>query len=396
MSFVKQLEGLQRSSGNLKKQLLREALKDDAVQWFFYNAVSPFVHFNFSLALRDMKASGAKETPDDNLVELVEKILTGVHTGRRAKQLLVQELGGYTPACQKYICNMVNKAPRLGVGPGTLAEVAPGLIPEFKVPLAYPIQWERVTYPCLVSPKIDGLRCIYERGELFSRKGNRIQGLQWLIDRLKAVVPDGVTRLDGEIVAPGANFDEISGKLRSFNETPDAHYYIFDMVLTDSRPLYTREAALTTWYNGLSMDGIRGFSPLTSVTCQNEAQVLHEFDKALAEGLEGVMVKAEGSVYYTGRKYFWQKVKKSDSVDLPVVGVELGKGKYDGMVGALVCQLPNGNMTHVGTGLNDNQRATWAADPSLIVGKCVEVEFMEHSSKGVLRHPRLKQVRGDK
>lgn len=108
------------------------------------------------------------------------------------------------------------------------------------------------------------------------------------------------------------------------------------------------------------------------------------------------MVKGDCSPYYDGRTYHWQKVKKSDSIDLRVVGWEPGEGKYQDMVGALKCELPNGQISYVGSGLKDDQRAKWAEDPTLILGKYVEVEFMEQSSKGVLRHPRLKCVRGDK
>lgn len=399
MSFTSDLMMLANTGGGYRKQgALKSIWPDENIQWFFYQAMSPYIHFNMTMKMNDIIGEGDKEDPEEALIMLIDRVQSGDLRGTIAKRELKKELSKYTVDFQRLIHRMINKELRMGVGPAVVNKVAPGFLPEFMVPLAHRVEWRKVAYPCLVSPKVDGLRCIYQDGQLLSRKGKPIQGLTWLAKRLATCIPTNLKRLDGEIVAPGANFDEISGKLRSFNETPDAHYYLFDMVLENQGlPLYKRQTLLTSWTASITpAEGHLGFSALPNTTCHTEDQVLEKFDEALREGFEGVMVKGDCSPYYDGRTYYWQKVKKSDSIDLRVVGWEPGEGKYQDMVGALKCELPNGQISYVGSGLKDDQRAKWAEDPTLILGKYVEVEFMEQSSKGVLRHPRLKCVRGDK
>lgn len=395
MTFVEKLNAIKNAGGGYRRISTLKAYWDDPdIQWFFYQGLSPFVHFSITLTSKDLSLGGPLEDPRAELIELLDSIATGQLKGTQAKRKLKSELSGYTHDMQRYITAMVNKTLRIGVGPGTIEKIAPGFLPKFSVPLAHPVDWAKVDYPCIVSPKIDGLRCVYEDGVLYSRNGKELQGLDWLKSRLAYAVRDTeIKRLDGEIIAPGQHFDEISGKLRSFNENKDAHYYIFDIVVDATVPLYTRMAAMAMW---ATRNRASGFSVLNNVTCFTQEEVFRQYDKALASGFEGVMVKGYSSCYFDGRSYDWQKVKKHDTLDLPVIGIEDGEGRLEGLVGALVCQLPNGKTTKVGTGLSDAQRRLWMQGPSNIIGKTVEVEFMEYSSKGVLRHPRLKCVRGDK
>lgn len=395
MSFMDKLNSIKNAGGgNSRIRAVKATWEDPNIQWFFYQGLSPYIHFNMTMTSKDVVGSGKLVEPQPKLIEMLEKIASGELTGRYAKRALKDELAKYTVDFQLYIHSMVNKALRIGVKEGTIEKIAPGFLPIFQLPLAYPVEWARVEYPVLVSPKVDGLRCIYERGKLFTRKGNEIQGLDWLIKKLDAATANyNFKRLDGEIVAPGSNFDEISGKLRSFNETPNAHYYVFDAVVDESVPFNARTTALVSWAH---LESTNGFSALPSVTCMCQEEVYAQYDRAIKSGFEGVMIKSYSGCYYNGRSYEWQKVKKHETLDLTVVGIEEGKGRLSTMVGSLICQLPNGLTTRVGTGLSDAQRLLWAQGPSNIIGKTVEVEFMEQSSKGVLRHPRLKCVRGDK
>lgn len=47
-------------------------------------------------------------------------------------------------------------------------------------------------------------------------------------------------------------------------------------------------------------------------------------------------------------------------------------------------------------GMSHADLEAWASDPSLIVGKIVEVEAMNITPLGYLREPRMKSVREDK
>lgn len=77
-----------------------------------------------------------------------------------------------------------------------------------------------------------------------------------------------------------------------------------------------------------------------------------------------------------------------------VLATEPGKGKYSGVVGALVVKGPSGPVkVNAGT---DKQRKEWAENPFAIVDKIVEVYCLGFTASGSLREPTLGEIRFDK
>ena len=390
--------------GRAKAAAVQGFIHDEDFRWYWLNALSPYIHFNLTLTMRDLPVSGLLTSPSDELVELLDKIQSGQVSGSQAKRQLKTVLASHTMGLQRFLVGMINKEPRLGISIGGIQAADPGLVPVFQLPLApaKEIEWHKVIYPCLVSPKIDGLRCVYENGVLRSRGGNEFQGLTWL-QKAVQVFQDKeprLIRLDGEITAQGQHFDEISGKLRSFQETHDAHYNIFDMVVDFDEPLEARIRRLHELTVAVQQEAGQqpdGWTYVPNYLCKGRDDVTRVYMENLNDGYEGVMVKDAKSVYFTGRKADWQKLKPSHTIDLTVTGVNYGSAESTiaGQVAALVCKGAGFEVT-VGSGLSDSQRRTWSESPDLIVGKTIEVKFMERSSQGSLRHPRLIQVRGDK
>lgn len=84
----------------------------------------------------------------------------------------------------------------------------------------------------------------------------------------------------------------------------------------------------------------------------------------------------------------WLKVKAVVTHDLIVTGIKLGKGRLEGKIGGLVT-----DKCIVGSGLTDELRSL---DGSYWLGKTIEVEAMEETDSGKLRHPRFIRIREDK
>lgn len=114
-------------------------------------------------------------------------------------------------------------------------------------------------------------------------------------------------------------------------------------------------------------------------------------------GGEGVVAVPCDAPYQAGkRNVSMVKLKKGVSYDLLVVNIQEGKGKFERMVGNLVCQDRNGKIINVGSGLTETERKAWYKKPEGIIGKIVTISAMEVSTKGVLREPRFKEIRHDK
>jgi bifunctional non-homologous end joining protein LigD len=149
------------------------------------------------------------------------------------------------------------------------------------------------------------------------------------------------------------------------------------------------------------------------------------FYKSVTEnGGEGIVMKKMDAKYKEDtRSKSWLKVKKFQTDDCVVLGLATGENKYSHLFGALVVgQYINGKMQVVArvSGMTDvirNELNTMVrslpSDVSLgdafwkgPTGKdvfhkiapkmVVEVEFMERTTSGKMRHPRFVRVRDDK
>lgn len=136
---------------------------------------------------------------------------------------------------------------------------------------------------------------------------------------------------------------------------------------------------------------------------ESDKDVADYYSECRAKGLEGVMVKEPKHLYRRKRDNAWMKIKAEESVDVPVVGIQEGTGKYENMMGALLIDF-NGVIVNIGTGFSDEQRESfWLAylddienETNSIVGRLVEVEYHETTPDGSLRHPRFVRFRDDK
>lgn len=364
-------------------------------------AFDPYITFGVSEGtLKRRYESGEMDSWTPEMVTFFYRLGTGSYTPTEASRIIRDMMPLLTSRLQMVTINMLNKTPRIGVSADTICKGFPGLKlwEQFLLPLAYPRDGKHDIWPCLVQPKIDGLRCKVIGDIPYTRKGHPIIGLESIIASIQTFRQhlniEGIN-FDGEIVAPGESFDEISGKIRSFESVPDAHYYIFDFDGSDEL-LAKRASILNTWKLLLEGLGIQNVSIVDSRMCMSPEEMLRYFSEYRSWGFEGLMIKDLDSSYYTGRKWHWQKMKPYDTVDCIVTGVLEGEGKFSDSVGSLVAMTPSGTEIRVGSGLTDVQRATWWEHKDTILNKTIEVGYMESSSKNKLRHPRLIRVRGDK
>ena len=89
----------------------------------------------------------------------------------------------------------------------------------------------------------------------------------------------------------------------------------------------------------------------------------------------------------------WRKLKPFKSIDLIITGVVPGKGKYDGLVGALVASTYEGHEVANVAGFTDDERLLLSESD---IGKVIEVKYQLVGSGGRLRHPNFLRFREDK
>lgn len=239
--------------------------------------------------------------------------------------------------------------------------------------------------------------------ELVSRTGEPVLSCDHIKSALRGRLRGKV--LFGEVWVPGTEHRAISGAFRRHSAQPHLLYMAFDMVpleyflIGEYPKRYAERSQLLRQLVDL-VDHPSVHLPVVHRTADPalDAKELaahpdDAYDGLVAKYLNGHWVAG------AGRDGAVVKVKDSVTYDLEVIGVEEGKGKHAGRLGALVLRYKDGKELRVGTGFSDFQREAWweaVNIPGEIIGRIVEIVGLGDSKKGSIREPRFIQIRFDK
>jgi len=248
-------------------------------------------------------------------------------------------------------------------------------------------------YPWLVSEKLDGIRAVWTGTNFYTRNKKIVHAPAWF----KAAMPQGRS-YDGELFAGRGKFRQVSSTVRKLvpvdDEWKSIQYVIFDRPVADGKPFVQvleenlkKELLGQTKYVRL----IKQY-PVRSL-----AEVGRLHDALVAKGAEGLMLRRADVGYAYKRTDAVLKVKAFSDAEAEVVGYELGKGKYAGQLGSLLCSWTKASAAvtfGVGTGFTDDERRRYKA--LFPLGTSVTVQFMEiDANSGRPRHPVFKGIRTD-
>ena len=274
----------------------------------------------------------------------------------------------------------------------------------FKPMLASPAETDKLKFPLLASPKLDGVRAIVRDGVVLSRSLKPIPNLhvQSLFSEFEY--------FDGElIVGPPTSktcyTDTVSGVMRVTGE-PDVRFYVFDHVCDYAEPYLRRVREITGMLQ-------KHWQFVAHTPVDNLDQLDAYEQVCLAQGYEGVMLRDPQGKYKFGRSTAKEglllKVKRFTDSEFEVVGYEermhngneatineLGRTKRSshaagksglGDLGALVLQ-GDGFTFNCGTGFDDATRKDlWAIRDRGLIGRIAKIKHFEVGAKVAPRHP---------
>jgi DNA ligase D-like protein (predicted ligase) len=259
--------------------------------------------------------------------------------------------------------------------------------------------------------KLDGIRLLaFKKGrdvQLFSR--NQLEQHNPAIADAIAELPHRDLILDGEVTGVWG-----PASTREADKPRGLAYHVFDVLWIDGRavmslPLDERRALLKT---------LPLRAPLRRVASLDDEK---PWERACAEGWEGVIAKRRDSVYEHRRSPNWLKMKCEASQELVVGGFTDPQGARVGLGALLVGYFEGDDLVFagkVGTGFDTKMlvdlrakldrieidkppftkatglprlRAHWVK-PQIVV----QVAFIEWTVHDKLRHPRLLGIRTDK
>ena len=232
-----------------------------------------------------------------------------------------------------------------------------------------------------LSEKLDGMRCVWDGTELWTRNGKKIHAPRSLVDAL----PHDFT-LDGELFLGRGKFQDLMSIVNSGSTHPSwsrVKYAVFDSP-TAPGDFLTRLAAIHAALVPSNCTYI-----LEHTVCTGSAHAFAELDAVIARGGEGIMLRNPKAPYESGRSKNLLKFKRTLDAEARIIGIENGKGKNAGRMGALKClMIPEGKEFKIGTGFTDAQR-----DRHPPIGSIVTYKYQELTKAGLPRFPVFDRVR---
>lgn len=264
-------------------------------------------------------------------------------------------------------------------------------------------------YPLLASIKLDGIRAVVRDGVLLSRSLKPIPNryVQSILGR-----PE-FNGLDGELMVNGT-FQAVTSAFMSEDGEPDFYYAVFDNTQNPGLPFAIRLATLDQFPTSPHLRKV------VQVDVRSASELQAVYERALAEGHEGIMVRSLEGRYKHGRSTLREgillKWKPFADSEATVVGFEermhngneattnaLGRTERSshqanlvpmGTLGALVCSNQAkwpGVTFNVGTGFDDATRAKIWANRSGYIGATIRFKFQ---AIGTVDKPRIPVFEG--
>jgi DNA ligase-1 len=277
-----------------------------------------------------------------------------------------------------------------------LGGIAPMLAPS-KI---WPIFANKMRFPVFVQPKLDGTRLIAilkdGRCTLWSRTQKPVYSLPHIIEEIGTRFgPLGDFIFDGEAYNTEYrdSFEDLVSIIRQAepadNHT-EVHYHIYDLPSCEAGFL-TRSKKIQE----LLQEDSQFLKIVPTYVAHNQADIDALHIKNVEAGYEGSMIRNDGLYEQGKHSYNLQKLKNWMEDEYEIVGVEEGRGKDAGTVGAFVCNLGGATFKARLKATYDRRRELFNK-PELWQGFSLTVKYQNLSADGVPRFPIGKGLRKGK
>lgn len=260
------------------------------------------------------------------------------------------------------------------------AVYAASALPE--ILLAYPYQPGLDVQHYLVSEKLDGIRAIWDGQQLTSRQGNPIHAPAWFTQNFPR------QSLDGELWMARGQFELLSSTVRQ--SVPDdaawhkVAYYVFELPHAEGS-FAQRAKQIETLVKQANIPTLKA---IKQFYVHDEVDLKRTLDSVVAKKGEGLMLHYADALYLTGRSQVLLKLKPLLDAEAKVIAHLPGKGKYQGKMGALLVETPQGLRFKLGTGFKDTDRANPPA-----IGSLVTYTYRDLTKNGKPKFARFLRVR---
>lgn len=305
-----------------------------------------------------------------------------------------------------------------------------------------------LTYPILASEKLDGIRCIFKKGQMLTCSLKTIQSnaIREKFEQIRKYSEERGIVIDGEIYCPEITFKQITSMVMTQDYTTKTSIERWEKVCKKSDNYLTREEALDKlrFYcfdcivddnvseqfidraketAVIQMDNQFLIERVLNIPCKNKEEVHGLFMEYVNKGGEGLILRSSEGRYKFGRGTLKEgliyKVKPYETFDAKIIEViqatevdpkaekkinELGrsvtsKKKEDRIPiekAAAFLVKYNGHFVKAVLAMNDEEKVEVWANREQYIGKYIEYKGLLVGSDEVPRHPNFVRFREDK
>lgn len=427
--MIYRLNNICKDLQNNSSRKVKEQILEDNKDFILFKEVLRFLYDkNITTGIDIKKLNSSVEVPlpvtaFDDLSELMEYLKhnnTGSSRNILVTQLSIDRISNENEEHKNLLKEIVTKSLKLGIDVKTANKIfGEGFIPTFDVQLGTPI--DKCNIPdgaeiCLTQ-KLNGVRCVYYNGKLWSRSGKEYTGCKHIIDDIKKMfkylnIPERV--LDGELVlkycglSDSEAFQKGTGIANSdLEDKSELKLVIFDTIdstdfyLKTCNEKYSNRHNKVIEYSKAIMD--LGLNNIETVLCfykgTDHSKIWEYLEYAEQNDMEGIMINLD-TPYEFKRTKNLIKVKAYKDCSLKCIAINIAdKGKYKDILGSVTCEYKDWTV-NVGSGFTDEQRYHFTQHPEEIVDKIIEIKYKEptknKSGQESLQFPVFMGIRFDK
>ena len=252
--------------------------------------------------------------------------------------------------------------------------------------------------------KVDGARALYYQGRIVSYNNKPFFNLKPLVTELNDLCEGFV--LDGELFQN--SWEETMSIIKSSKTLKilgSMGFHLFDVLTLKEFlsgicdvPLRERLERVEQIFRNAGQHPRTYLRTITSFNVSKYEEFLIAKGILLKQRYEGVMIKRLEAPYSFYRHSDWLKWKPTLTVDVKVVGLNRGKGKYTKMLGSFLCtDLFDGQTRLVNvSGMTDDIREEAWKHQRKYMKKIIEVSYVKRTKNGTLYGAQFQRLRIDK
>lgn len=281
-----------------------------------------------------------------------------------------------------------------GAGAGELDDlITGGIVPMLAHKFAE--QGHKIKYPCFTQPKLDGIRCIAVVKDgvctLWSRTRKPIKSMPHIVQEIEAIFSEMEIVLDGELYNHELkkNFEKIVSMVRQDEPHVDhaiVQYHVYD-ICTLKETFEERNEILQEIFQFLEDSEDSSLRLVETKEVKSEDDVMTFFERFVEKGYEGSMLRNRDSKYVNKRSYDLLKVKEFDDAEFQITGIEEGRGKLAGHVGAFVCRTADGKEFKAKAKGDTSNLKQYFENNQLWKGRLLTVQYQGLTGYGIPRFP---------